>query len=120
VAAAATAKARGRKAIRVARKKHATWRVVTLIIHDGIVLGGSRVFGVARHQVVHVRGWPSLQGLAMADEREHPATHNNTLSPAEFWAGAGVLVCTHAIGLPASMRENPHAKTLVAIRPSIT
>ena len=63
---------------------------------------------------------PSLQGLAMADEREHPATHNNTLSPAEFWAGAGVLVCTHAIGLPASMRENPHAKTLVAIRPSIT
>jgi hypothetical protein len=38
----ATAKARGRKAIRVARKKHATWRVVTLIIHDGIVLGAAK------------------------------------------------------------------------------
>ena len=58
---------------------------------------------------------PSLQGLAMADEREHPATHNNTLSPAEFWAGAGVLVCTHAIRLPASMRDNPPITSLFCL-----
>lgn len=40
----------------------------------------SRVFLVTRHQVVHVRGGPRLQGLATADEREHPATHKHTLS----------------------------------------